>query len=150
MTREQRKAEMEISLFREFVTQSALPIDPQSVIKRDPPEPDILCLHEEEGYVAFEMMEICDSQLAKAMSKTGEDSFLWTSDPTPKALKKKLSKKYTTNYPVELLVYTNGRVVTPDNMIIPTIKRMSGRSKGQFKRLWFLGESGAYLVCGSN
>jgi hypothetical protein len=147
MATEQRKAEIEIAIFREFVNQTGLAIEPKSTIKCSPPEPDILCLHEEEGYVAFELMEICDSGLAKAIAKEGEGSFLWTSDPTPKVLKKKLSRQYRTNYPVELLLYTNGRVVTPDNVIIPTIKRMIGRSENQFRRVWFLGRKGVHLVC---
>jgi hypothetical protein len=150
MATEQRKSKIEVAIFRQFIDQTALPIDPQSIVKRNPPEPDILCLHEEEGYIAFELMEICDSNLANAMSKEGEGSFLWTSDPTPKVLQKKLSRRYRTNYPVDLLLYTNGRIVTPDNLIIPRVKRMMERSKGQFSRIWFLGAKGAHLVCDLN
>ena len=33
--------------------------------KRTPPEPDILCTHRTEGSVAFELVEICDPNLAR-------------------------------------------------------------------------------------
>ena len=147
MAKGQRKSEFEIAIFKGFIEKAGLPIDPQSIVKRDPPEPDLLCLHKDDGYVAFELMEICDSDLTNAMSKEGEGSFLWTSDPTPKVLRKKLSRKYRTDYPLELLLYTNGRVVTPDNLIVPTAKRMIERSKGQFRRTWFFGTQGVHLVC---
>ena len=87
MAKEQRKSEIEIAIFKGFIEKAGLPIDPQSIVKHDPPEPDLLCLHKDEGYVAFELMEICDSGMTNVMSKEGEGSFLWTSDPTPKVLR---------------------------------------------------------------
>jgi hypothetical protein len=155
MAAEHDKGLIEIAKFREFVNEADLLIYPQSIAKREPPEPDILCLHEEEGYIAFELMEICDPNLARQISessKKGGVPFLWTEDPTLRLfdenIQKKLANKYETSYPVEMLLYTNGSVVTPDDMIIQTIKlKMNGKFKGQFRRIWFHGRDGAHLVC---
>jgi hypothetical protein len=60
MSTEQAKGEREVEIFQRFVAASNLPIDLRSIEKREPPEPDILCLHGEHGHVAFELVEICD------------------------------------------------------------------------------------------
>ena len=88
-------------------------IDRNSVEKRSPPEPDILCTLQSEGTVAFELVEMCDPQLAKSIA-TASDGYLRTSDPSANIISKKLRKKYETDAPIELLCYTAGRIVTPE------------------------------------
>jgi len=54
-------------IFGQFADACHLGIRPDSIEKRDPPEPDILCEIEEEGPAAFEMVEIIDKDLARRM-----------------------------------------------------------------------------------
>ena len=55
---DQRKANREMQVFLEFLQKSELPIKRDSVENRMPPEPDILCRHKEQGFVAFELVEL--------------------------------------------------------------------------------------------
>jgi hypothetical protein len=55
----------ELKIFSTFAKACGLPIQPNSIEKRQPPEPDILCMIEGEGPVAFEMVEIIDEDLAR-------------------------------------------------------------------------------------
>ena len=52
----------ELPIFRLFADACGLPIDPESIEKRKPPEPDILCNVVGEGAVAFEMVELIDQK----------------------------------------------------------------------------------------
>ena len=54
MNRAAEKAERERCVFQKFIKMSKLPIVPESVESRPPPEPDILCLDAGEGRIAFE------------------------------------------------------------------------------------------------
>jgi hypothetical protein len=55
MASELAKGEAEVAVFLRFLEASCLPIDRNSIEKRSPPEPDILCMHQSEGAVAFEL-----------------------------------------------------------------------------------------------
>lgn len=137
---------MEVAVFLRFLEASRLPIDRNSIEKRSPPEPDILCAHQSEGAVAFELVEMCDSRVASSIAKASE-SYLRTSDPSPNIISKKLRKKYETDAPIELLCYTAGRIVTPDDVIRPTIKSYLMTWRHTFRRAWLLGRKGrVYLV----
>lgn len=72
MRTEQDKGNIEKNIFLKFLKISGLPISYESVLKRNPPEPDILCEHKEEGLIAFELVEICDSNIARFMSTVTE------------------------------------------------------------------------------
>lgn len=144
MNREFEKSTKEMTVFHRFLKRSLLPIDPKSVEKRPPPEPDIKCLHVEDGILAFELVELCDPNIAKAFNRRDPDDVevLWTSDPSSAVVLQKLSKSYETRYPAELLCYTDGRIITTDNVIIPTLKHdIDFASYGYFRRIWFMGES---------
>lgn len=60
-----RHGPREKRIFSQFAEVCPLPIQSDSIVKRNPPEPDILCQVEGEGTVAFEMVEIIDSGLAR-------------------------------------------------------------------------------------
>jgi hypothetical protein len=90
MASELAKGEMEVAVFLRFLEASHLPIDRNSVEKRSPPEPDILCTHPE-GTVAFELVEMCDPRVASSIAKASE-GYLRTSDPSPNIISKKLRK----------------------------------------------------------
>ena len=145
MATELVKGETEVAVFLRFLEASHLPIYRNSVEKRFPPEPDILCTHQSEGAVAFELVEMCDSRLASSIAKAS-DGYLRTSDPSPNIISKKLRKRYETDVSTELLCYTAGRIVTPDNVILPTIKPYLSSWRHTFRRAWLLGRKGVYVV----
>lgn len=145
MASEHTKGQIEIDVFLRFLELSQLPIDRNSVEKRFPPHPDLSCKHQSEGELAFELVEICDPRIAKLIAKASED-YLRTSDPSASIISKKLRKKYKTDTPIELLCYTAGRIITPDNVILPTIKPFLRSWRHTFRRAWLLGRKGVYVV----
>ena len=48
--------------------------------------------------------------------------------------------------PIELLCYTNARVVSPDDLIIAVAKTCATSTEGRFRKIWLLGEKGVYEV----
>jgi hypothetical protein len=63
------------------------------------------------------------------------------SDPTRGIFLGKLGKNYQAGRPVDLLAYTDGSLVSPDDQIIAELEhliQMHGR--GPFRRIWLLGE----------
>lgn len=145
MASEQSKGEREIAVFLRFLAKSQLPVDPESVQKRTWPEPDILCTHATDGPLAFELTEICDPLLARSIAQASE-AYLRTSDPSASIIDKKLGRSYQTPFPIELLCYTDGRVVTPDNMILATIRPRLTSFRRTFRRAWLLGRTGVHHV----
>jgi hypothetical protein len=131
MKADQIKASREMEVFLEFLQKSGLPINRDSVENRKPPEPDILCRHNEQGLMAFELVELCESEIAKTISESTRSVginavFMWNADPTEGIIRKKLEKKYETEHPIELLCYTAAHLVTPDDVIIPTVQQLAG------------------------
>lgn len=143
MRSEQAKGADEIKIFLRFMQAVDLPIAAGSVEKRDPPEPDLRCIHALDGPIAFELVELCDSNLAKAMSMLSQ-AYIRTSDYSARIISKKLRRKYTTNFPIELLCYTNGRIITPDDVIIPTVAQYLRSWRHPFRRAWLLGRKGVH------
>lgn len=62
----------ELPIFNLFAAACRLPIEPDSVEKRPPSEPDILCTVTGEGPVAFELVELVDQ---KRIAKPVSDQF---------------------------------------------------------------------------
>lgn len=145
MTTEHSKGEKEIEIFQRFLGAAVLPVENSTVEKRNPPEPDILYSHNTIGEISFELVEMCDPRLAKSIAKQSTD-YLRTSDPSSNIISKKLRKKYKTDAPIELLCYTNGRIITPDDVILPTIKPYLQSWRHTFRRAWLLGRKGLYIV----
>ena len=52
----------------------------------------------------------------------------------------KLSKVYSVSCDVELLLYTNGRTVLPDDTIQAMLEPIFQEGIGQYKRVWFFGD----------
>ncbi len=147
MTIEQ-KAAKEREVFRNF-TDFRNEIDVWLRIEsRNPPEPDLLCQHSSRGYIAFELVAITDPQIAKVnagYAKEGEYSFS-TSDPTERIIRKKLNSTYQSTYPIELLVYNDLLVITPEEIIISKILSWVGSLNHPFERVWFMGEYNANCI----
>jgi hypothetical protein len=148
------KAERERRFFRKFVDRSGLPIDLSAIESREPPEPDIYCIHTKDGLLAFELVELCNSELAKDVSdriKRGKQpGFHMLDDPTGARVRQKIGKTYPNHVPIELLCYTDGLIVTPDDLILRAItETVRDHGFGQFRRIWLLGERGSYLAAQS-
>lgn len=145
MGAETAKINREIEVFRTFIERSGLPIDPATVEKRFPPEPDLVCFHENDGAIAFELTELCDSSLARSIAMA-DTTYLRTSDASRAVIAKKLRKSYRTEFPMELLCYTAGRLVTPDSVIISAIRPYAHSLRKRFRRVWFLGGTGVHTI----
>jgi hypothetical protein len=81
----------EIQALRLFIERTQTLFDPMSIEKRNPPEPDLLCRHVTDGFVAFELAKLCDSEIAKVIAagpRARPDAF-WTSDPSAEIVQKK-------------------------------------------------------------
>jgi hypothetical protein len=63
-----QKDQRERQVFLAFAAAASLPMDPISVVSRDPPEPDIRCTVDGVGPLAFELVEIVDPALASGLS----------------------------------------------------------------------------------
>jgi hypothetical protein len=145
---EPEKGTEEIEVLRRFIGRSRFPIDPRSIEKRVPPEPDLLCRHETDGIIAIELVNLCDPELAKVVAaglNARTDAFS-TSDPSARIIRNKLQKKYTTKFPIALLVYADGPIISPDDVIIPTIRPIFESLTSPFRQAWFMGEHSACLL----
>jgi hypothetical protein len=121
-----------------------MPIVPGSAQKREPPEPDILCSLPSGEALAFELAEACAPEFASAITNVvrGEIPIaIYGEDVSGATLKRKLSKTYSDKCDVDLLLYTNGRRVLPDDAIIPALMPIVENGIGQYRRVWFFGES---------
>lgn len=141
MGNEALKGQRELAVFSDFVRLSGLPVDMTSVQKMLPPQPDLLCQLGEET-VAFELVELCDPNIARMLAdplRPGNE-YVRTSDPSGWIVRNKLRKSYDTTHPIELLCFTDGRVITPPDVILPTIRPYLGSFDHVFRRAWLLSE----------
>ena len=141
-----KKSQREPAMFQEFAKRSSLPIVPNSIENRDSPEPDMLCKISGEGPVAFELKEICSSNIAKVVSylQSGHDQepkYIRgdSSDDLRAFLEKVRDKKYKSDFRIELLFYADGRDGFPPDVIIPTIQSVFDAKPHCFTRVWFMG-----------
>ena len=98
--------------------------------------------------MVFELVEISDSRIAEILA-TGVNvsaGAIWTTDPTAKILTKKFKAKYVTSHPISLLIYTNGALISTDDMIKPTIIELASVSSHPFLEIWFSGEESVELL----
>jgi hypothetical protein len=144
------KAAREKRAFEDFVHQSGLPIDLASIQNRTPPEPDIICFHRLEGWIAFELVAITDENLARRVNTRQRNrepvEYIRGQDPTPGIIEDKLCNEgYRTDHPIELLVYT-GAAISPDSQVLAEVrKKIACLGNGMFRRIWFVGDC-CYLV----
>lgn len=143
----QEQADREMSVFLDFLARSGLSVAPETVEKRQPPEPDIFCVHSTEGPIAFELLEICDESVAKTFNRRAPEPIFvqWLGGPDLGKITRKFSKPYPSSAPVELLCYTRARLATPDNVLVPTIlHEVDFSANTRFQRIWYMGE---HQVC---
>lgn len=148
MSTETVHGETELLVFSEFAEKAHIGVVSGSIEKRPVGEPDILCAIEGEGPVAFELAELCAEDVAATISSItdGGSAVISTSDPTATVLQKKLHKTYQSHAPIELLLYTNSRLVTPDDVILSTLRPILESHSTGFRKVWLLGEKGTYEV----
>ncbi len=114
-----------------------------SIASRPQGEPDLRCEHSTRGPIAFEVVSLTDKRIATRQAagpKAYSDAFS-TSDPSLAIVEKKLTRTYITNAPrIELLIYTAGQIITPDDVIEATLAPLFIGPKHPFAEVWFMGE----------
>jgi len=137
------KQQKEQSAFARFVGRLGTQNEWVSISSRPVPEPDLLCIHAKDGAIAFELVSLTDPVIAEVQAagvKAFQNSFS-TSDPSEWIVRNKLHKSYSTNAShIELLIYTDGQIITPDDAVIPTVLPWFDAISHPFKRVWFMGE----------
>jgi len=151
MNSEDLKADRERTIFARFASAAGLDLDSATIESRKPPAPDISCATSFGESVAFELAELCSSEIAKAvgddLKRGGSDTFTWTADPTRAILLKKLRKTYASFAPVHLLCYADGFLVTTDHAVLDEMREVIVvEGLGPFRSIWFHGEEGVYRV----
>ena len=137
------KQQNELAAFVEFSRRMGMESVWLSIRSRPEPEPDLLCTHVHDGPIAFELVSLTDPNIAEVQAaglKAREDAFS-TSDPTERIIRNKLTKRYTTTANrIELLIYTDGQIITTDDAIVPTVLSLLDGRVHLFERVWFMGE----------
>lgn len=143
MSNKEKKQQNEISAFHRFVAKLGQSDEWVEVENRPEPEPDLLCLNNIDGRRAFELVSLTDESIAilLATGKKENNEPFSTADPSERIIRAKLNKKYQTSVlRIDLLIYTDGRIITPDDVIIPTIKPLFDDIAHPFYAIWFMGE----------
>lgn len=137
------KQQNEQYAFSRFVKRLGTQNEWMSIGSRPEPEPDLLCIHITNGPIAFELVSLTDPKIAEiqaAGEKARQEAFS-TTDPSERIIRNKLKKSYRTSaHHIELLIYTDGQIITPDDVIIPTILPLIDAIPHPFKQVWFMGE----------
>ncbi len=99
-------------------------------------------MHEQRGLIAFELVAITDPLIAQVNAGNAPQSLhsFSTSDPSERIIRKKLKRKYKTEHSLELLVYNDLLVITPDDVIVATILPWISSISHPFQRVWFMGQ----------
>jgi hypothetical protein len=143
MGNERDKGIIELNVFESFAKKCGIPIVPGSAQKREPSEPDILCVLESGEALAFELAEACAPEFAAATTtaiRKGVSPAVWGADVSADTIRKKLSKTYLVACDVQLLLYTNGRSVLPDDVIKAMVEPIFQDGIGQYSHVWLFGD----------
>src|SRR5215831_3876327 len=134
------KAAQEKATFLEFASVARLAVIADSVESRRPPEPDILCAIEERGPVAFELVDLIDESLARAVARAvrGKVEGVWYGKSRLEALREKCGKTYQTQHPIELVVCADEMDV---ELLEPPSPKFAGEAgvllqQSPFQRIW--------------
>ena len=142
MSREKEKETYERDVFLEFIKMAKLNIDHESIKKgnEDNNEPDILCELVSKETVGFELGRLTDSKLRKAINRWEPKNaeYIRTRDRSKEITKNKLNRKYNTSFPTELILYRENPIITPDNVIIPTIKPICQSIAHNYNKIWYM------------
>lgn len=144
MNKEEAKASWERAVFRNFAAAARLPVVPDSIESRSPPEPDILCEYIDGDRVAFELVELVDQGLAhvtaRALADPDDIRAVWFDDPTFERIREKLTRKeYTTPHPMELLAHGGDTLLWREawaSKYEQRLRRLFDVTGSGFRRLW--------------
>jgi hypothetical protein len=153
MKAREEKAVNEQKIFKKFCERQETLNEWLKIESRPEPEPDLLCLHSKFGAIAFELVGLIDGKIAEflAIGLKGRLDAFFTEDPTRNIILKKLTKKYKTiAKKIELLIYTDSRLVTPDDIIISELTELLQNRKHIFDTIWFMGEGKATCIFRKN
>lgn len=124
MSSEASKGIREAPIFERFLVESdhhwiEMPF---SVEKREPPEPDILCHFSDEGPIAFELVELPDTDIIRVIqrilrSESLRPECIHSQSDCRRILSDKISRHYATPHPIELLCYTDGCTISLDEVL---------------------------------
>jgi hypothetical protein len=134
------KAAQEKTTFLEFARVARLGVIADTVENRPPPEPDIFCMIEGRGPVAFELVDLIDEGLARAVARSvrGPVEGVWYGKSPLEAIREKCAKKYETQHPIELVICTDDLEVEllepPSAWFAAKARRLLQRSP--FQRVW--------------
>ena len=143
------KEQQEQAAFVRFTERLRTTTEWKSISSRKPPEPDLRCEHHKEGVVvAFELLSLTNPDIAEIQSigNKAKKTVFYTKQPEHQTIWKKLraSESYQTDASrIELLIYTDGRAIMPDDDLIVMVREALGGSSAMhhFARIWFMGES---------
>lgn len=136
------KQSRELSSFRAFIERADLEFDASTATNRDPPEPDILCLDKNRRPHAFELVELCDSEIAELYGKRALPavSTMFVGGPDFSKVERKLTNNYVTEATCHLLCYSDGRTAVPDDILIAELMEIDFSEQSNFHDVWFMGE----------
>ena len=149
MASEDKKTRDERAALERFLDATNSPIVRSTIRKlKGDSQPDFACCDTGGQEQAFEMTAICAEEVAELVARP-EVGSVWTADPTERIVRDKMHKKYQTHLPIDLVCYSDGRTVSTDDMILPTIEKVvNSVSANPFRRVWYHGEGGVHLVAG--
>ncbi len=142
MASEHEKGKIEVEVFKRFAKVAGLNV---SSVEKQLPEggiPDLKCIIDNE-IVYFELAEACSQDIAKALATTeskDEPIYVEVKNYSTDIYRKKIKKTYSVSEPVELLIYTAGRSILPDEVILENLQNSARYGKGQFRKIWYFGE----------
>ena len=142
MNREKEKEDYERNVFLKFANLVELDIDYGSIRKgsKSNNEPDILCKFMSNELVGFELGRLTDAKLREMINRweprNGE--YIRTRDHSKEITRKKLKRKYSASFPTELILYKESPIITPDNVILATIKPICQSIVHNYKKIWYM------------
>lgn len=142
MRNETDKAEVELEVFKEFADLAGLPgkYKKGDAEKR---EPDI-CYENGGNTSYYELAELCSPDIAANIThalKTGQVTAAFVGDNPETILRQKLGKTYSVDGPINLILYTSGRIITPAEDLIETFNQIvKNTSENPYEKIFLLGE----------
>ncbi len=147
---ESQKQEEERDAFSRFVARLGTQENWQSVTSKQPPHPDLLCIHKTEGPIAFEVVSLTNPDVAhvEAGGPKAPKGAFYTDDSPVTIIRKKLHRKYVTDAKrIELLVCLDGRTVLPEDVLIPKIQPwFDAVVPHPFEKVWFTSKDETRLI----
>ena len=146
-TKDVKKAANERNVFRIFAEAVGWPADETYVFSRPTPEPDIL-FERDEGHFAFELLSATTPEFRQPLQNA---QVIYPDNlPIDQKLRKKVSTKYESKFPIDLLIYWSLAAETDDRILLATQDVLWNEGSGVFKHIWYFGENGRTFLWHKN